>query len=84
MPAAFRKLRAKLQTEMSAHKGRNLSQKILDQELDESTQDAALEFTAPSHTEIAVAAYNLWLSRGLDAGSPEQDWLDAERQLQEA
>jgi hypothetical protein len=69
---------------MSAHKGRNLSQKIRDQKFDESTQGAAREFTHPSHTDIAVTAYNIWLSRGQDTGNPEQDWLEAERQLQEA
>lgn len=69
---------------MSAHKGRNLSQKVRDEEVEESTERATLEFTAPSHEEIAVTAYSIWLSRGDDTGNPEQDWLEAERQLQEA
>ena len=31
--------------------------------------------------EIADRAYELWLNRGGEHGSAEQDWLDAERQL---
>jgi hypothetical protein len=84
MPATLRNPKTKPQTEMSAHKGRNLSQKVRDQEIDESTQRATMEFAPPSHTEIAVTAYNIWLSRGQEMGNPEQDWLEAERQLQEA
>lgn len=69
---------------MSAHKGRNLSQKVRDQEVEESTQRATLEFAPPSHEEIAVTAYSIWLSRAENTGNPEQDWLEAERQLHEA
>ena len=69
---------------MSATKGKNLPQKVRDEEIDESTQSGTVDFAPPSHTEIAVTAYNIWLSRGQDIGNPEQDWLEAERQLQEA
>ena len=32
--------------------------------------------------EIAALAYNLWHARGCPDGSPEDDWLQAERELQ--
>ena len=35
------------------------------------------------HTEeIAALAYDLWHARGCPDGSPEEDWLQAERELQ--
>ena len=45
---------------------------------------AVLEYTtiAPSHDEISRLAYALWEARGGGDGSSEQDWLEAERQLQ--
>ena len=30
---------------------------------------------------IEKLAYNLWLARGRPVGSPDVDWLEAERQL---
>src|SRR5262245_30621566 len=35
----------------------------------------------PSHAEIALLAYSFWVSRGCQGGSPEEDWLRAEQQL---
>lgn len=35
------------------------------------------------HDEIAQVAYALWEARGRGDGSAEQDWFEAERQLQE-
>jgi hypothetical protein len=37
-----------------------------------------------SPDEIAKLAYALWLSRGSQGGSPEEDWIAAERQLLQA
>ena len=36
---------------------------------------------SPSHDEIAVLAYSYWEARGCQGGSPEEDWLRAEREL---
>ena len=36
---------------------------------------------APSHDEIAALAYAFWHERGCPSGSPEVDWLKAERTL---
>jgi len=36
---------------------------------------------SPSHDEIAVLAYSYWEARGFQGGSPEEDWLRAEREL---
>ena len=37
----------------------------------------------PSHEAIAQLAFALWQERGCPHGSPEQDWLRAERHLLE-
>jgi hypothetical protein len=36
---------------------------------------------APSPDEIAHTAYQYWLARGGQGGSPEDDWFRAEREL---
>ena len=35
-----------------------------------------------SQEEIAERAYRHWLDRGRPAGSPEDDWYEAEKELQ--
>lgn len=35
----------------------------------------------PSHHEIATLAEKYWAERGRPQGSPEEDWLRAEREL---
>lgn len=35
----------------------------------------------PSYEEIASLAYSYWEARGFQGGSPETDWLRAEREL---
>jgi hypothetical protein len=35
----------------------------------------------PDRDEIARLAYSYWEQRGFSAGSPEEDWLRAEREL---
>jgi hypothetical protein len=37
--------------------------------------------SSPTHEEIAALAYSLWETRGCPEGSPEDDWLNAERVL---
>ena len=37
----------------------------------------------PTHEEIAAFAYSLWEARGCREGSPEEDWFNAERALNE-
>lgn len=39
--------------------------------------------SSPTHDEIAALAYSLWEARGCPEGSPEEDWLNAERALNE-
>jgi hypothetical protein len=36
------------------------------------------------HEHIRILAYRLWEARGRPHGSPDQDWLEAERQLSAA
>lgn len=38
----------------------------------------------PSHEEIAVLAFEYFLSRGVAAGNELEDWLRAERELTES
>ena len=39
--------------------------------------------SSPTHEEIAIAAYQIYLSRGTGEGSEVDDWLQAERELLE-
>lgn len=36
---------------------------------------------APTHSEIAVRAYELWIAQGCPPDAADQNWLEAERQL---
>jgi hypothetical protein len=36
----------------------------------------------PEHSSIGELAYRLWQARGCPDGTAEQDWLEAEKQLQ--
>ena len=38
----------------------------------------------PTREQIAALAYSYWVNRGYQGGSPEQDWLYAERELRGA
>ncbi len=38
----------------------------------------------PTQEQIAALAYSYWVDRGYQGGSPEQDWLRAERELRNA
>ena len=35
----------------------------------------------PDHAEVARVAYSYWERRGYQGGSPQEDWLRAEREL---
>jgi hypothetical protein len=37
--------------------------------------------SASSQDEIASLAYSYWEARGCQGGSPEEDWIRAEREL---
>ncbi|MBI1898591.1 MAG: DUF2934 domain-containing protein [Acidobacteria bacterium] len=41
------------------------------------------EMPAVTHEQIAMLAYSHWEARGYPGGSPEVDWLRAERELLE-
>jgi hypothetical protein len=41
----------------------------------------AVEPQTMSHEQIAALAHSYWVARGYAPGSPEQDWLRAEREL---
>jgi hypothetical protein len=49
-----------------------------------SKRTAATDVTAPSDTDIARRAFELYCARGFEHGHHLQDWLDAERELREA
>jgi hypothetical protein len=37
--------------------------------------------SGPTHEQIARRAYEIFLARGGQHGNPEQDWIQAEREL---
>ena len=51
----------------------------IEQRVDEHGAKAATR--APSHDEIAVRAYEIYLARGAAPGRDLDNWLEAERQL---
>jgi len=50
-------------------------------ETPENAAPAASAQTNPAVDEIAQLAYSYWEARGYQGGSPEEDWLRAEREL---
>ncbi|HVU49403.1 MAG TPA: DUF2934 domain-containing protein [Polyangia bacterium] len=42
---------------------------------------AVVRKRAPTHEEIAIRSYELYLARGAEPGHAEEDWLQAEREL---
>ena len=46
---------------------------------DSSVTQPVLE--GPTREDIALLAYSYWEARGFQGGSPEEDWLRAEREL---
>jgi len=53
---------------------KSTSKQLVDEHRTEATQ-------APSHDEIAMRAYEIYLARGAASGSDLDNWLEAERQL---
>ncbi len=47
----------------------------------ESASSSTKRQATPSKEEIAKRAYDIWLSRGCEAGHDVEHWLEAERQL---
>ena len=47
------------------------------------TNEATAVYELP-HQEVAALAYSFWADRGYQGGSPEEDWLRAERELRMA
>lgn len=50
----------------------------------ERKSETNLDRSTVKYDEIAKLAYALWEQRGCPYGSPEVDWLKAERQLHES
>ncbi len=40
-----------------------------------------MKHSNPDYNKIAELAYRLWQDRGSPSGSPEEDWLRAEQEL---
>ncbi len=47
----------------------------------ETSVQAALNETSPTHQDIAQVAFELWGKRGWRHGTEESDWLEAEEIL---
>jgi hypothetical protein len=65
---------------VSAKKILELSSKIEAAESPE-TDPGALSSAVSKREKIALLAYNYWVQRGCQGGSPEEDWFRAEREL---
>jgi hypothetical protein len=50
-------------------------------EIQVSAAQETATVSSPSRDEIARLAYAFWEARGFAIGSPEEDWLRAEREL---
>ncbi len=48
---------------------------------DQSRSAAAITTTECSEVEVREQAYSCWQERGCPVGSPDEDWLRAEREL---
>jgi hypothetical protein len=51
--------------------------------IEEKASNTALP-DGPQESEIAIAAYYLWVNRGCPVGSDEDDWFRAEAELKNA
>jgi hypothetical protein len=49
-----------------------------------SGNPAKRQKATPSQAVIAQKAYEIWLSRGQEAGCEQKHWFEAERQLRQA
>lgn len=49
--------------------------------INEQTYEQQTPETTITFEQIAERAYELWKARGCPLGSPDQDWLEAEREL---
>jgi hypothetical protein len=47
-----------------------------------SSAAPADESAPPDERDVATLAYRRWLERGCPQGSPDEDWFEAERELQ--
>ncbi len=47
----------------------------------EAEQPDATPRAGPTHEEIVLRAYHIYIERGSAEGSPIDDWLQAEREL---
>jgi hypothetical protein len=64
-------------------KQRNKNDPTIDPSTITRNASAQIDGNGQRETEqIATLAYQLWLDRGGPHGSPEEDWLRAERELQ--
>jgi hypothetical protein len=52
-------------------------------ETDANQPSQALTAAPPTDEEIAVRAYHIYLERGGGEGNPDDDWLQAKRELTE-
>jgi hypothetical protein len=52
-------------------------------ETDADQPSQVLTAAPPTDEEIAVRAYHIYLERGGDEGNPDDDWLQAKRELTE-
>jgi len=80
IPAASAPVRRKSSTPHTKHALK--TPPVSAPEADNVDEVAASQATyTPTDSEIAALAYTYWAGRGCQGGSPEEDWLRAEKEL---
>jgi hypothetical protein len=82
IPAASAAARRKSSTTTPRAKHALKTSPVTAPEVDTDAEVAATQATyTPTESEIAALAYTYWAGRGCQGGSPEEDWLRAEKEL---
>ena len=64
-----------------AKEARKRIEEVAETEVNQPIETPAM--TPPTEAQIAERAYNIYLERGGADGNPDDDWLQAERELSE-
>lgn len=72
-----------VKNQLTDRDGKSKTASAVDAEHYPEQHEVSDQRVAPSAHEIAQRAHELWVQRGRPEGSSDQDWFEAERELQE-